>query len=95
VYAQSKQGSAAVTPRCEEGAFPADPEPGYGWEKLYTEQLCRYYRTDFSSCFLLGEISPTGVLSPFAFSEYISEVGRNRWSTAAKLRVDAQLPSRR
>jgi nucleoside-diphosphate-sugar epimerase len=27
--------------------MPADPEPGYGWEKLYAEELCRYYRTDY------------------------------------------------
>ncbi len=46
VYAQSKQRNAEVTPLREEDAFPADPEPGYGWEKLYAEQLCRYYRND-------------------------------------------------
>ena len=34
VYAQSKQKSADVTPLREEDAFPAEPEPGYGWEKL-------------------------------------------------------------
>src|SRR3954447_5834551 len=38
VYAQSKQKDAAVTPLKEEDAFPADPEPGYGWEKLFTEE---------------------------------------------------------
>ena len=47
VYAQSKQTDAAVTPLRESDAFPADPEPGYGWEKLYAEQLCRYYRQDY------------------------------------------------
>ena len=47
VYSQSKQKSADVTPLREEDAFPADPEPGYGWEKLYTEELCRYYWKDF------------------------------------------------
>lgn len=47
VYAQSKQTDAAVTPLKESDAFPADPEPGYGWEKLYAEQLCLYYRQDF------------------------------------------------
>ena len=47
VYAQSKQKSADVTPLREEGAYPADPEPGYGWEKLYSEELCRYYRQDY------------------------------------------------
>jgi GDP-D-mannose 3', 5'-epimerase len=37
----------AVTPLKEEDAMPADPEPGYGWEKLYAEELCRYYKHDF------------------------------------------------
>ena len=46
VYAQSRQRDAAVTPLREEDAYPADPEAGYGWEKLYTEELCRYYRED-------------------------------------------------
>jgi len=47
VYAGYKQNSADVTPLREEDAHPADPEAGYGWEKLFTEQLCRYYRHDF------------------------------------------------
>ena len=47
VYAQSKQKSAEVTPLREEDAYPADPEPGYGWEKLYAEQLCHYYSHDY------------------------------------------------
>jgi GDP-D-mannose 3', 5'-epimerase len=47
VYAQSKQKDADVTPLREEDAFPAEPEPGYGWEKLYTEELCRYYWHDY------------------------------------------------
>jgi nucleoside-diphosphate-sugar epimerase len=46
VYAQSKQQDADVTPLKEEDAFPAEPEPGYGWEKLYAEELCRYYWQD-------------------------------------------------
>ena len=48
VYPQTKQSEANVTPLREEDAFPADPEPGYGWEKLYTELLCRYFRQDYS-----------------------------------------------
>ena len=47
VYAQSKQKDADVAPLREEDAFPAEPEPGYGWEKLYAEELCRYYYHDF------------------------------------------------
>jgi GDP-D-mannose 3', 5'-epimerase len=46
VYAQSKQKEAEVRPLREEDAFPAEPEPGYGWEKLYAEELCRYYLQD-------------------------------------------------
>jgi len=46
VYAQSKQKSAEVTPLKEEDAYPADPEPGYGWEKLFSEELCHYFRKD-------------------------------------------------
>jgi nucleoside-diphosphate-sugar epimerase len=47
VYAQSRQKSAEVAPLREEDAFPAEPEPGYGWEKLYAEELCRYYWQDY------------------------------------------------
>ena len=46
VYAQYKQRDPNVVPLKEEDAYPADPEPGYGWEKLFTEELCRYYRKD-------------------------------------------------
>lgn len=47
VYAQYRQRSPDVAPLKEEDAYPADPEPGYGWEKLYTEELCRYYWLDY------------------------------------------------
>jgi GDP-D-mannose 3',5'-epimerase len=47
VYAQHKQREAAVTPLREEDAYPASPEAGYGWEKLFTEELCRYYWQDY------------------------------------------------
>jgi len=47
VYAQYKQKLPEVTPLREEDAYPADPEAGYGWEKLFTEELCRYYWQDY------------------------------------------------
>ena len=47
VYAGYKQNEADVTPLREEDAYPADPEAGYGWEKLFTEQLCRYFYQDY------------------------------------------------
>jgi nucleoside-diphosphate-sugar epimerase len=31
----------------EEDAYPALPEDGYGWEKLFTERMCRHFREDF------------------------------------------------
>ncbi len=46
VYAGGKQKSSEVTALREEDAYPADPEPGYGWEKLFSEELCRYYWHD-------------------------------------------------
>lgn len=48
VYAQSKQSSPDIQPLREEDAYPADPEPGYGWEKLFAEQLCQYFREDYA-----------------------------------------------
>jgi nucleoside-diphosphate-sugar epimerase len=47
VYAGYKQKQADVAPLREEDAYPADPEPGYGWEKLFAEELCRYYWHDY------------------------------------------------
>jgi len=47
VYPQHLQRVAAVTPLKEEDAYPADPEDGYGWEKLFSERLCRHYAEDY------------------------------------------------
>ena len=47
VYPQYLQGAPDVTPLREEDAYPADAEEGYGWEKLWMEKLCRYFREDF------------------------------------------------
>ncbi len=46
VYPQYLQKSADVAPLCEDDAWPADPEEGYGLEKLYMEKLCQYYMED-------------------------------------------------
>jgi GDP-D-mannose 3',5'-epimerase len=43
IYPMFLQESPDVTPLREEDAYPADPEEGYGWEKLYAEKLCQYY----------------------------------------------------
>jgi len=43
IYPMYKQHDPDVTPLKEADAYPADPEEGYGWEKLYAEKLCQYY----------------------------------------------------
>lgn len=48
VYNADKQRDAAVTPLAEDDAYPAMPEDGYGWEKLFSERMCRHFREDFS-----------------------------------------------
>ena len=47
VYAADKQISADVAPLKESDAYPAMPEDGYGWEKLFSERMCRHFREDF------------------------------------------------
>jgi nucleoside-diphosphate-sugar epimerase len=47
VYNADKQRDENVTALKEEDAYPAMPEDGYGWEKLFSERMCRHYREDF------------------------------------------------
>lgn len=47
VYAADKQTDPHVTALREEDAYPAQAEDGYGWEKLFTERMCRHFREDF------------------------------------------------
>ncbi|WP_058185437.1 NAD-dependent epimerase/dehydratase family protein [Terracidiphilus gabretensis] len=47
VYNGDKQKDANLTPLKEEDAYPALPEDGYGWEKLFSERMCRHFREDF------------------------------------------------
>jgi len=47
VYNADKQKSADVVALREEDAYPAMPEDGYGWEKLFSERMCRHFREDF------------------------------------------------
>jgi len=47
VYNADKQRTFAATSLKEEDAYPAMPEDGYGWEKLFSERMCRHFREDF------------------------------------------------
>jgi nucleoside-diphosphate-sugar epimerase len=47
VYAADKQTDPNVTGLREADAYPAMPEDGYGWEKLFSERMCRHFTEDF------------------------------------------------
>lgn len=47
VYNADKQKDPNVTALKEEDAYPAMPEDGYGWEKLFSERMCRHFTEDF------------------------------------------------
>jgi nucleoside-diphosphate-sugar epimerase len=47
VYAAEHQTSPDVTALREEDAYPAMPEDGYGWEKLFSERMCRHFYEDY------------------------------------------------
>ncbi|HTD54846.1 MAG TPA: NAD-dependent epimerase/dehydratase family protein [Silvibacterium sp.] len=47
VYNGEKQATPDVRPLKEEDAYPALPEDGYGWEKLFSERMCRHFEEDF------------------------------------------------
>src|SRR5215831_744511 len=48
VYNADKQRDPNVTALMEEDAYPALPEDGYGWEKLFSERMCRHFREDYN-----------------------------------------------
>ena len=47
VYNAKKQTTVFVPGLKEEDAYPAEPEDGYGWEKLFSERMCRHFTEDF------------------------------------------------
>jgi nucleoside-diphosphate-sugar epimerase len=47
VYNASKQNQSFIPGLKEEDAYPAEPEDGYGWEKLFSERMCRHFTEDF------------------------------------------------
>jgi GDP-D-mannose 3', 5'-epimerase len=46
IYPMYMQHDPDVVPLKEEDAYPADPEKGYGWEKLYAEKMCEYFNEE-------------------------------------------------
>ena len=47
VYPAYRQRTPDLAPLKESDAYPADPEDGYGWEKLFSERMCRHFTEDF------------------------------------------------
>jgi GDP-D-mannose 3', 5'-epimerase len=47
VYNGSKQENNFIEGLKESDAYPAEPEDGYGWEKLFSERMCRHFTEDF------------------------------------------------
>jgi len=47
VYNSSKQLETFIPGLKESDSYPADPEDGYGWEKLFSERMCRHFTEDF------------------------------------------------
>ncbi len=54
VYAADKQTEMDLAPLKESDAYPAMPEDGYGWEKLFSERMCRHFREDFGLATRIG-----------------------------------------
>lgn len=54
VYAADKQTDAHVVALKEEDAYPALPEDGYGWEKLFSERMARHFWEDFGIATRIG-----------------------------------------
>ncbi len=47
VYSEDKQNDYDAKPLKETDAYPATPEDGYGWEKLFSERMCRHFKEDY------------------------------------------------
>ena len=46
-YNKTKQQEVFIEGLKEDDAYPADPEDGYGWEKLFSERMCRHFMEDY------------------------------------------------
>ncbi len=46
-YNQTKQQEVFIEGLKETDVYPADPEDGYGWEKLFSERMCRHFLEDY------------------------------------------------
>tara|TARA_Y100000590_G_scaffold375667_1_gene440766 strand:+ start:25 stop:999 length:975 start_codon:yes stop_codon:yes gene_type:complete len=47
-YNKDLQNEATIDGLKESDAYPANPEDGYGWEKLFSERMCRHFLEDYA-----------------------------------------------
>lgn len=85
VYPDYMQTSADIVGLKESDAYPAQAEKGYGWEKLYTELLCQYYREEFG--LVTKVVRFHNIYGPFGTYD-----GGREKAPAAACRKIAQLP---
>src|SRR5215468_163827 len=86
VYAADKQTDPSVTALKEGDAYPAMPEDGYGWEKLFSERMCRQFLEDF-------EITTIGARYHNVYGQHETENGNREKEPAAICRkvIEAKL----
>lgn len=66
VYPRYLSNKPYAKPLKEEDVFPADAEPGYGWEKLFAELACQYYMGDYGIKTYVARIHPIfGPMGPY------------------------------
>ena len=46
-YNETMQQDVFIKGLKEEDAYPAQPQDGYGWEKLFSERMCRHFQEDY------------------------------------------------
>jgi GDP-D-mannose 3',5'-epimerase len=64
VYPDFRQQATDIPGLTESDAYPAMPEDGYGWEKLFSERMCRHFREDFRLATRIGRYH--NVYGPFS-----------------------------
>jgi nucleoside-diphosphate-sugar epimerase len=90
IYPIGKQTDSACSGLKELDAYPADPEDGYGWEKLFSERMCKHFQEDFGILCRVARFH--NVYGPFGSFD-----GGREKAPAALCRkvIEAQLSDRR
>ena len=80
VYNGEKQTNPDVVALKESDAYPALPEDGYGWEKLFSERMCRHFEEDFG---LVARVAGTTMCTA-RMAHGMAGVRRRRPQSAAR-----------